>query len=82
MNKLFPLNPEKSEHNLRQDIIMYILLLPELQSKSFFYKMFLTFPNESKIGFENRKWDDQNWKWNYYSYFLSSNQKASFTKCF
>ena len=29
------------------------LLLPELQSKKVFYKMFETFINESKTGFEN-----------------------------
>ena len=37
--------------------------------------MFLTFTNESKTGFENRKW-------NYFSYFLTSNQKTSFKKVF
>ena len=31
--------------------------------------MFVTFTNESKTGFENRKW-------NYFSYFLSSNKKV------
>ena len=34
--------------------------------------MFLTFYNESKIGFKNRKE-------NYFFYFLSSNQKTSLT---
>ena len=51
------------------------LLLPEFQSKNFFYKMFLAFDNESQIGFENRKE-------NYFFYFLSSNQKTSLTKSF
>ena len=40
------------------------LLLPDLQSKNFFYKKFLTFKNESKTGFENRKWNYPNRKWN------------------
>ena len=31
------------------------LLLLDLQSKNYFYKNFLTFKNESKTGFENRK---------------------------
>ena len=44
--------------------------------------MFLTFTNESKTGFENRKWNDPNRKWNYFSYFLISDQKTSVTKCF
>ena len=30
-----------------------ILLFPDLQWKNFSYKMFLTFTNESKTGFEN-----------------------------
>ena len=42
--------------------------------------MFLIFTNKSKAGFGNRKWNYPNRKWNYFSYFLSSNQKASFTK--
>ena len=33
------------------------LLLFHLQSKTFFYKMFLTFINEFKNGFENMKWN-------------------------
>ena len=32
------------------------LLLPDLQSKKFFNKKFLSFKNESKTGFENRKY--------------------------
>ena len=35
--------------------------------------MFLNFINEFKAGFENRKW-------NYFSYFLVSDQKTSFKK--
>ena len=58
------------------------LLLPDLQSKNFFYKKFLTLQNESKTGFGNRKLNYPNRKWNYFSNFLSSNQKASFTKYF
>ena len=54
------------------------LLLPELQLKSFFDKMFLTYPNESKIGFENRKWNDPIRKSNYYSYFLTNESKTGF----
>ena len=42
-----------------------VLLLPELQSKNFFYKMFLTFINESKTSFVNRKWNYPHRKWNY-----------------
>ena len=51
------------------------LLLSELQSKNFSYKMFLTITSKSKTDFQNRKWDYQNRKWNYFSYFLSSNKK-------
>ena len=58
------------------------LLLPDLQSKNFFYKKFVTFKNESKTGFENRKWNYLNRKWNYFSYFVTSNHKPSFTKSF
>ena len=48
--------------------------------KNFFYKKFLTFKNESKTGFENRKYNYLNRKWKYFSYFLTSNQKTYFTK--
>ena len=58
------------------------LLFPDLQLKNFFYKKFITFQNESKTGFENRKWNHSNRKWNYFSYFLISDPKTSFTKCF
>ena len=37
----------------KQELELF-LLLPDLRSKNFFYKMFLTFTNESKTGFENR----------------------------
>ena len=60
----------------------FFLLLPDLQSKNFFYKKFLTFNNESKTGFENRKWNHPNRKWNYFSYSLTSDQKTSFTTSF
>ena len=50
------------------------LLFPDLRSKNFFYKMFLTFTNDFKIGFQIRKL-------NYFSCFLTSNQKKSNTKC-
>ena len=52
------------------------LLLPDLQSKNFFYKIFLTSTKESKTGLENRKWNYPNRKWNYFSYFLSSKKKT------
>ena len=55
--------------------ICEIFIFPDLWSKSFFYKMFLTFTNKSKTGFENRKL-------NYFSYFLTFDQKTSFTKYF
>ena len=42
--------------------------------------MFLTFTNKCKTGFKNRKWNYQNRKCNYFSYFLTSNQKTYFTK--
>ena len=38
----------------KQEMELFLLLL-DLQSKNFFYKKFLTFRNESKTGFENRK---------------------------
>ena len=53
------------------------LLLPELQSKNLFYKMFLTYTSESKTGFENRKWNYPNRKRIYFSYFVTSDQKVS-----
>ena len=72
------------------------LLVPVLESKKKFYIMFLTFDNEFKIGFKNRKWNYPNRKWNYknrkwtyknrkwnlFSYFQTSDQKTSFTKDF
>ena len=65
------------------------LLFPDFQLKNFFYKMFQSFNNAIKTGFENRKWNYtnrkwnyQNRKWNYFSYFQPSDQKNSFTKCF
>ena len=67
------------------------LLLPEIQSKNVFYKMFLTYTSESKTDFENRNWNYfdnaakigfKNRKENYFFYFLSSNQKTSLSKCF
>ena len=57
-------------------------LFSDFQSKNFLNKMFLTFTKESKTGFENRKWNYPNRKWNYFSYFLISDPKTSFTKCF
>ena len=51
------------------------LILPDLQSKNFFYKKFLTFTMESKTGDEKRKWNYPNSKWNYFFYFLTSNKK-------
>jgi len=50
--------------------------------KKLSFKMFLNFINEFEANFENRKWNYPNRKWNYFSYFLTSNQKTSFTKCF
>ena len=58
------------------------LLFPDLRLKNFFYKMFLNFTNEFKTGFENRKLNYPNRKWNYFSYFLTFDQKTSFTKYF
>ena len=67
------------------------LLLPELQSKNVFYKMFLTYTSESKTDFENSNWNYfdnaakigfKNRRENYFFYFLSSNQKISLSKCF
>ena len=62
--------------------ICEIFIFPDLWSKNFFYKMFLTFTNKSKTGFENRKLNYPNRKWNYFSYFLTFDQKTSFTKYF
>jgi len=45
----------KQEIELSKQEMELISLLPDLQSKNFFYKKFLTFQNESKTGFENRK---------------------------
>ena len=35
-----------------------------------------------KAGFENRKWNYPDRKWNYFFYFLTFDQKSSFTKWF
>ena len=45
----------KQEIDLSKQEMELFLLLPDLQSKNFFYITFLTFQNESKTGFENRK---------------------------
>ena len=55
------------------------LLFPDLRLKNFFYEMFLNFISEFKPGFENRKWIYPNRKWNFFFYFLTSDQKTSFT---
>ena len=44
--------------------------------------MFLAFTNWFKTDFSIRKWNYPNRKWNYFSYFLTSDQKTSSTKCF
>ena len=51
------------------------LLFPDFRLKNFFYKMFLSFNNDTKTGFENRKWNYPNRKWNYFR-----NQNFSGTK--
>ena len=58
------------------------LLLPGLWSKNFFYEMFLICSKGIKFDFQNRKWNDPNRKWNYFSHFQTSDKKTSFTKCF
>ena len=63
----------KQEMELFKLEMELFFLLPDLQSKNFFYKMFLIYTKEFKIGFQNRKW-------NYLSDFQASNQKNSFTK--
>ena len=72
----------KEEMNLSKQEMELFLLFTDHWSKNFFYKMFLNFINEFKAGFENRKWNYPNREWNYFSYFLTSDQKTSFTKCF
>ena len=52
----------KQEIELSKQEMELFLLLPDLQSKNFFYKKFLTFKNKSKTGFENRKWNFSNRK--------------------
>ena len=69
----------KREMELSKWEMELFLLLSDLRSKNFFYKMFLNFINEFKAGFENRKWNYPNRKWNYFSYFLTFDQKTSFT---
>ena len=61
---------------------MELFQVPERQSRNFFYKMFLTFTNESKTGFVNSKWNYSDRRWNYFTNSLSSNQKTSYTKYF
>ena len=69
----------------KQEIELF-LPLPGLWSKNFFYKMLLIITKESKIDFQNRKWNylNRKWnylnrKWNYFSHFHVSDQKTSFT---
>ena len=59
----------KQEIELSKQKMELFLLLPDLQSKNFFYKKFLNFVNKFKAGFENRKWK-------YFSYFLGVNLKT------
>ena len=65
----------------KQEMELFLLFM-DLQSKNFFYKMFLNFINKFKAAFKNRKWNNPKRKWNNFSYFLTSDQKTSFTKCF
>ena len=46
------------------------LLFPDFRLKNFLYKMFLSFNNDTKTGFENRKCNYPNRKWKYFSHFL------------
>ena len=69
----------KQKMELSKQEMELFLLFPDLWSKNFFYKMFLNFINEFKPGFENRKWNYPNRKWNFFFYFLTSDQKTSFT---
>ena len=55
----------------KQEMELFPLHL-DLQSKNFFYEMFLIFTNEFKTSFENRKWIYPNRN---ISYFFNSNQK-------
>ena len=48
-------------------------LFSDFQLRNVFYKMFLSFNNNTKTRFENRKLNYPNRKWNYFSYFLTSN---------
>ena len=45
----------KQEMELSKQEMELFLLFPDLQSKTFFYKMFLNFINEVKAGFESGK---------------------------
>merc|ERR1712240_90358 len=64
----------KQEMELFQEPKLF-LLFPDFRLNNFFYKMFLSFNNDSKTGFENRKWNYPNRKWNYFR-----NQNFSGTK--
>ena len=68
----------KQEIELSKQEMELCLLLLSLQAKNFFYKMFLTFTIKLKTVFKNRKWNYPNRIWNYFSSFLTSNQKPSF----
>ena len=55
-----------------------------LGSKMLFYKKFFKLTNESKLDFQNRKWNYPNREWNHpkrkFNYFfLAFDQKAYFT---
>ena len=44
--------------------------------------MLLIWSKGFKIDLQNRKWNNSNRKWNFFSHFQTSAEKTSFTKCF
>ena len=63
----------------KQEMELFLQHL-QLQPKNFFYKMFLTFNFNHWVQnqFENKKWIYPNRKWNYFPYFLISDEKNFF----
>ena len=71
----------KVEMDLSKQEMELFLLFHDLWSKNFFHKMFLNFINKFKAAFKNRNRNYPNKKWNYFSYFLTTDQTTYFTKC-
>jgi hypothetical protein len=64
---------------IKQEMELF-LTFPVIGSNKLFYKSIPNWPNNSKMVFRNRKWNDLNRKWNYFSPFQSLDHKTSFIR--